>query len=61
MSRTQWLTWGRIVGFVIFGLCLFHPVTRLLALAYGVGWVAVECLRAILRSSRPTDKDNDQH
>ena len=60
MSRPPWLTWGRLIGFVIFGLCLFNPTTRLLALAYGIGWVVVECVRIVSRSSGPTDKGGDQ-
>lgn len=41
-ARSQWLTWGRIIGVVVFVLGLFYPPTRLLALGYGIGWVIVE-------------------
>ncbi len=56
MTRPQWLTWGRLVGFAIFGLCLLYPISRMLALAYGVGWLAVECVRYLARSNKPTDE-----
>jgi hypothetical protein len=56
----RWLTWGRAIGLAVFGLALFHPVTRVIALGYGIGWVLVECVRAAQRTLKPTDKSGDQ-
>lgn len=55
-AGARWLTWGRAIGLAIFGLALFRPVTRVIALGYGFGWVLVECMRAAQRASKPTDR-----
>ena len=55
----RWLTWGRAIGLAVFGLALLHPVTRVIALGYGFGWVLVECMRAAQRAFKPPDKSGD--
>lgn len=55
----EWLTWGRGISLAVFVLAVSYPLTRLLALGYGIGWVLVECARAALRALKPTDKDGD--
>jgi hypothetical protein len=48
----RWPAWGRSVAFAVFIIGLFHPLTRLIALGYGIGWAIVECAGAALSSSQ---------
>jgi hypothetical protein len=57
---SHWLTPGRAIGLAVFVLALFHPLTRVIALGYGIGWSIVECVRAARRASKSTDNGGNQ-
>ena len=59
MSHGRWLTWGRAIGFVVFVLALFNPLSRFIALGCGIGWVIVEGVRAAYRATKVTDESGD--